>query len=35
MIRRASQYLDARPALAMILGAAVAFVILVLQRSAT
>lgn len=35
MIRRASQWLDARPLLAMLLGAAVAFVILVLQRSAT
>lgn len=35
MIRRLSRYLDARPALAMILGSLVAFVILVMQRSAT
>lgn len=34
MIRRASQYLDARPALAMILGSLVAFVVLLMQRSA-
>lgn len=33
MIRRASHYLDRRPLLACTLGAAVAFVILIIQRS--
>jgi hypothetical protein len=33
MIRRLSQYLDTRPLLAMLLGAAVAFVILYFKRS--